>query len=368
MRGLTAIIGLLGLTSPLVATAETASGRIETSAGPLAVVEMVAGLTEPWAFGFLPGGALLITERGGRLLRVEAGQAHPVAGLPELYVGGQGGLLDLMVPRDFAASREIWLSYSAKAEGGAATAVGRGRLSPEGTVLEGFETVWTGDAAPGGRHFGVRLVEGRDGTIFVATGDRGTGPRGQQAQNPATSIGKVIALGRDSRPLGSPSGAVPGLHSLGHRNIQGAALDAEGALWVVEHGAKGGDELNQVRAGRNYGWPVISYGVDYSGAKIGQGTAAQGMEQPSTYWDPSIAPSGLAIYQGDLLPGWRGSHFVGSLKFDQIHRLDPQAGFAEEILKSPATARVRDLREGPDGAIWFLSVGQGALYRMAPAR
>ena len=177
-----------------------------------------------------------------------------------------------------------------------------------------------------------------------------------------------MAFSRDGRPKPAPEGWAAGLHSFGHRNIQGAVFDDKGAFWVVEHGAKGGDELNRVEAGRNYGWPVISYGVDYSGAKIGVGTEAPGLEQPVHYWDPSIAPSGLMSYQGALIPGWRGSLLTGSLKFGQIHRLDPSRGFAEEILKGAATARLRDLREGPDGAIWFLSVGQGALYRMAPPK
>lgn len=347
------------------------AGEVETSAGRLAITPILEGLEEPWAIDFLPDGALVVTERAGRLLLARDGVARDVAGLPEVFTDGQGGLLDVLVPRDFATSREIWLSFAAPVESGGATAAGRGRLSEDGSSLESFETVFTGDGFPGGRHFGSRLVELPDGRIAVTTGDRGTGPDGLQAQDPMVSVGKVIVLNRDGSPGVTQDGWLSGAYSLGHRNIQGAALDLDGRLLTVEHGAQGGDELNAPEEGRNYGWPVISYGENYGGGKIGDGTANPGMEQPLHYWDPSIAPSGMVVYSGMLIPDWRGDILFGSLNSDFLGRLDPDTpadtGFAEERIAAPETGRVRDVVEGPDGAIWFLSVYDGAVYRMAPA-
>lgn len=343
-----------------------AASVIDSSAGRLAISPVLTGLQEPWALDFLPDGAFLVTERDGRLLLVRDGVSSVVAGTPKVWENGQGGLLDVMVPRDFATSREVWLTFAVALGRGGATAVGSGRLSEDGTRLEGFVTHWQGEGAPGGRHFGSRLVEGRDGTIFVTTGDRGTGPEGMQAQDPMRPEGKVIRLNRDGSPAAAFPGHAPGVFSIGHRNAQGAALDAQGNLWTVEHGARGGDELNRIEANRNYGWPVITYGVNYNGRRIGEGQEKPGMEQPLHYWDPSIAPSGLMVYQADLIPGWRGDIFTGSLNSDFISRLDPENGFAEERLAAPETARVRDVAQAPDGSIWFLSVIDGAVYRLAP--
>jgi aldose sugar dehydrogenase len=294
-----------------------------------------------------------------------------VAGGPPVEVDGQGGLLDILIPRDFATSREVWLTYAEPHDAGAVTAVGRGVLSADGTALEGFSTVFAiPEGSDEGRHFGSRLVEATDGTLFLTVGDRGTGPRGMQAQDPMRGEGKVIHLTRDGRPATVLEGALPGVFSWGHRNPQGAALDLEGRLWTVEHGAKGGDELNAPEAGRNYGWPVITYGENYNGRAIGEGTAKEGMEQPVHYWDPSIAPSGLLVYSGSLIPEWRGDIFFGSLNSDFLGRLDPdtpaETGFAEERITGDETLRVRDVVEAPDGSIWFLSVGNGAAYRLVP--
>lgn len=353
-----------------VAAAPLGAATVTTSAGALQITEMIPGLEEPWALAFLPDGAVLVTERDrARLSLWQGGRLQALTGGPQVRGGGQGGLLDILVPRDFATSREIWLTYSVAARRGAATAIGRGRLNAAGTGLEGFTTVWTGDAATGGRHFGARLAEAPDGTIWLGTGDRGTGPEGQEAQDPASSIGKVLAFDRAGQPRPAPAGWAPGVVSLGHRNIQGAAFDGAGRFWVVEHGARGGDEVNPVAPGLNYGWPVIAYGVNYGGTRIGTGTHAEGMEQPAHYWDPSMAPSGLAVYPASgPLGTWAGSLLVGSLKFDHISRLDPARDFAEELITAPETQRVRDVRIAPDGAIWFLSVTRGAAYRMAPAR
>lgn len=343
---------------------------VETSAGRLQITEMISGLEEPWALAFLPDGGVLVSERDrARLNLWRDGRLVALTGVPAVRHGGQGGLLDVMVPRDFATSREVWLTYSLSFRGDGATAMGRGRLNAEGTALEGFQLLWSGTPAGGGRHFGARLAEAPDGTIWLGTGDRGTGPGGQQAQDPGSSIGKVMAFDRAGKPLPARPGWAPGVASLGHRNIQGAAFDANGQFWVIEHGARGGDELNRIEPGLNYGWPVIAYGVNYIGTRIGTGTHAPGMEQPVHYWDPSIAPSGLAIHPGDgLLPEWGGSLLLGSLKFDHIVRLDPARGFAEERIAAPETGRVRDVRIGPDGAVWFLSVTRGAAYRIAPVQ
>lgn len=360
-------LALLIASVPAVAVGDV----VETSAGPLQITPVATELSEPWGIAFLSDGSFLVTERDGRLLRVEGGTSTPVEGVPEVVAEGQGGLLDVLVPTDFATSREVWLSFSASADGGVAMATGFGRLSEDGTRLEDFRTVFTGDGYPGGRHFGARLVEMPDGAIALTTGDRGTGPGGLDAQDPKLAPGKVILLNRDGTPAIAQEGWLPGALSLGHRNIQGAALDLSGRLLTVEHGAQGGDELNAPERGKNYGWPVISFGANYGGGKIGEGAEKQGMEQPLHYWDPSIAPSGLMVYSGKLVPEWKGDIFFGSLNTNFLGRLDPDTpaatGFAEERIESDQTGRVRDVVEAPDGSIWFLSVYDGAVYRMAPA-
>ena len=343
-----------------------AARQAETSVGQVTITEMAGGLDEPWGIAFLPDGQFLVTERPGRLTLFAArgGEGRKISGVPEVAEIGQGGLLDVMIPRDFATSREVWISYARADGAGAGTALGVGRLSDDGSALQEFRVVFAAPGTRGGNHFGSRIVEAPDGTIFLTTGERGAA---RLAQDPMRPQGKVLHFNRDGSPATRNPGMLAGVHSLGHRNPQGAALDASGQLWVVEHGARGGDELNRVRQGANYGWPVISYGKTYAGRKIGEGTAKDGMEQPAMFWDPSIAPSGLMFYQGDLFPDWKGDVFIGSLKFDYLSRLDPDAGYAEERISGEETGRVRDVLEGPDGAIWFLSVTNGAAYRMTPA-
>ncbi|WP_037309173.1 PQQ-dependent sugar dehydrogenase [Ruegeria halocynthiae] len=341
---------------------------LETSAGPASITSMVDGLDTPWAIGVLPDGSFLVTEREGQLLFVTDGQAKPVKGAPKVAAKGQGGLLDVTVARNFAQTREIFLTFAKPQRGGAGTAVAVARLSENGNRLTNLRVIF--EANPGGstgRHFGSRVVEAADGTLFVTIGDRGDRPLAQDRSN---HMGTVIRINRDGtvpadNPFIGQSEIRPEIWSFGHRNPQGAGLDARGRLWVSEHGARGGDEVNLVQPGLNYGWPVISYGVHYSGEKIGEGSAKEGMEQPQHYWDPSIAPSGLMVYSGKLWPEWEGDVFVGSLKFDYISRLEGAPLREVEKITGPETERVRDIVEAPDGAIWFISVGQGEVYRMA---
>jgi glucose/arabinose dehydrogenase len=353
-----------------IGVAAGAAAALDTSAGPVRIEAMATGLDEPWSIGFLPDGRFVVTERAGRLTLFPAEGGAPlgrISGLPQVAAVGQGGLLDVLIPRDFAQSREVLLSYAmAQPGGGEGTALGIGRLSGDGRQLDDFRQIFQmRHGGTGGRHFGSRMVEAPDGTIFLTIGDRGAG---QPAQDSARHEGSVVRLTRSGAAAGDGfgPGALPELYSKGHRNPQGAALDASGRLWVVEHGAQGGDEVNLVEAGRNYGWPLIAYGRDYDGGKIGTGSAAPGLEQPAMYWDPSIAPSGLMIYSGHLFPEWQGDFFTGSLKFDFISRLDPEANYAEERIQSSETGRVRDVRQGLDGAIWFLSVTEGAVFRIVP--
>jgi len=364
---------ILGLFLVLVVAAGAARAEILGSdAGPIRVETMITGLNTPWAIAFIPGGGYLVTERDGRLLHVRDGQARRVQGVPRVAAVGQGGLLDVMVPRDFATSRAVFLSFSrAEPGGGAGTAVAVGQLASDGTILRDVRTIFT--AAPGsrgGRHFGSRIVEATDGTLFVTLGERGNRP---SAQDRGNHNGSIVRINRDgSVPADNPfvdnPGVQPEIWSYGHRNPQGAVVDGQGRLWVVEHGARGGDEVNPIRRGANYGWPVIAHGRHYSGEKIGEGTAKPGMEQPVFYWDPSIAPSDVTIYSGRLWPEWRGDFLVGSLKFDMISRLAGNPLREVERLSGASTGRVRDVAEAPDGAIWVVSEGRGAIFRLTPAR
>ncbi|MEL7090614.1 MAG: PQQ-dependent sugar dehydrogenase [Pseudomonadota bacterium] len=344
------------------------AAALDTQAGLVTTTPVVTGLDEPWGVAELPDGSLLITERSGVLLRVSDGRTSQVDGVPRVADRGQGGLLDITLARDFAQTRTLFLTYSKPQRGGAGTALAAAELSADGTRLENLRDLFvSARGSSGGRHYGSRVVEARDGTLFVTTGDRGDRPSAQDRSN---HNGSVIRVNRDGtvpgdNPFVGVEGVQPQIWSYGHRNPQGAGLDARGQLWTAEHGARGGDEVNRVQKGANFGWPVISYGVHYSGARIGDGTSKPGMEQPAMYWDPSIAPSGLMVYQGDMFPDWRGDMFVGSLKFNYISRIDTGGTVREvERIAGDETLRVRDIVEAPDGSILFISVGQGAVYRM----
>lgn len=363
---LNVLIGALIALSTTLAHA----GTLETDAGEVRVDPMITGLDTPWAVDFLPGGAFLVTERDGDLLYVANGKAAKVGGAPRVRASGQGGLLDVMVPRDFATSREVLLTYSKPQSGGAGTALASGRLNAAGTALTNVRTLFEAkDGGGTGRHFGSRVIEARDGRLLISIGDRG---QSALAQDLDAYNGKIVRINRDGtvpedNPFVGVQRAQPEIWSLGHRNPQGLGVDAQGRVWTSEHGARGGDEVNLIHKGRNYGWPVISYGKHYSGKRIGEGTSKPGLEQPEHYWDPSIAPSGLLVYSGRLWPDWRGDIFVGALKSDYISRLDGAPLREVEQIKGPQTERVRDIVEAPDGSIWFISVGQGAIYRLSPA-
>ncbi|MDP3896117.1 MAG: PQQ-dependent sugar dehydrogenase [Mesorhizobium sp.] len=327
---------------------------------------VAGGLENPWGLAFLPGGGALVTERPGRmrLIGADGTLSEPIGGLPEIAAIGQGGLLDVAVAADFAQSGTIFFTFAEPGRGGAGTAIASARLVRDGAAarLEDVRVLFSMAKKTGrGQHFGSRIVVHPDGTIFFTTGDRGEGPRAQDMGDAAGAVLRINADGSvpsDNPYASGAGGALPQIWSKGHRNPQGLAIDSAGTLWTVEHGAKGGDEVNTPQAGRNYGWPVISYGVDYSGTKIGQGTEAPGYEQPVHYWDPSIAPSGLVVYEGAMFPEWRGDLLAGALKFQLLSRLDRDANgniVAEERMLDGAFGRIRDVNVAPDGAIWLLT-------------
>jgi len=374
-----ALAALLVTASGMTSGAAEAQTRDQAKACELVAEIRAGGLEHPWGLAFLPDGRVLVTERPGRLRLVDpAGSVGPVIdGTPPVVARGQGGLLDVALHPDFARNRLVYLSYSAGYGGGAGTAVARGRLETgDGRPrIDGLETIFRINRPSGTtRHFGSRLVFDPDGNLFVTVGERGEPER---AQDPGDHAGSVLRLRDDGSPAsGNPfaaagSGGAPEVWSYGHRNPQGMAWDQAGdRLWTVEHGARGGDEINLPQRGRNYGWPRISYGVHYSGGTIGEGSSAAGLEQPVYYWDPSIAPSGLAVVSGPLFPAWRGDLLVGALKDQMLVHLTVENGrvIGEERLFRREFGRVRDVRIGPDGAIWLLTdEPDGALIRVAPA-
>lgn len=333
----------------------------ETEHYTVRVATVADGLDHPWSLAWLPDGRMLVAERPGRLRIVAPGGevSAPVAGLPEIAAGGQGGLMDVLVDPGFAENRRIFLSYSEPGPGGRGTAVASAALQ-DGRLRDLAILFRQTPKSGGGRHFGSRLALAPDGTLFATVGDRGQPKR---ARDPHVNRGQVVRVHVDGRipadnPFADGVRARPEVWSLGHRNPQGAAIHPEtGALWIHEHGARGGDEINVPRSGRDYGWPTISYGRHYFGGKIGVGHSAPGLEQPIHYWDPSIAPSGMAFYTGDEFPAWRGSLLVGALKARLLVRLalDGDGVAAEERLSSGPRARIRDVRQGPDGHVYLLT-------------
>jgi len=371
------ITAALALATAIVVNEPAAQAQIVRSeAHDFRVVRLVEGLEHPWGLAFLPDGRMLVTERPGRLRIVNKDRkldGEPVTGLPAITPHGQGGLLDVALHPRFAENSLVYISYAARGEGGVSTEVARGRLS--GGRLEDVQVLFRQlPKSGGGRHFGSRLVFDRAGFLYITLGDRGEMER---AQKPGDHAGSVIRLHDDGRvpqdnPFVGKPGWKPEKYTLGNRNIQGAALHPRtGLLWTHEHGPQGGDEVNIIRAGVNYGWPVITYGVQYViGTKIGEGTHKTGMAQPLHYWVPSIAPSGMAFYTGDRFPRWRGDLFVGALRDQMLVRLrlDGEKVIAEERMLKDTLGRIRDVRNGPDGLLYLLTDDpRGVLARLEPA-
>lgn len=358
-------------------------------AAPLAQAQSVraevvaSNLQNPWAVAFLPEGRFLVTERPGRLRVIEANGrlGDPVQGLPDVAGQGQGGLLDVLLDADFARNRTLFFCYSEPGSGGNSTALARAQLSPDRTRLEDLKVIFSQKPkVASSAHFGCRIVESQsggkpDGLLYLTLGDRYS--RLQDAQTLNNHHGKVVRVHKDGRvpadnPFVSRAGALPEIWSYGHRNLQGATLSRDGTLWTHEHGPQGGDELNPTQAGRNYGWPVITYGQNYGGGKIGQGLTAQaGLEQPLHYWVPSIAPSGMAFLSSERYgPAWVGNLFVGSLKFGYLNRMELSQPFGGKVVREHKLLddlgqRIRDVRQGPDGWLYVVTDSrQGQLIRV----
>ncbi len=337
---------------------------------------IASGLEHPWSLAFLPDGRMLVTERPGRLryVTMKGEVSEPIAGVPAVHAVEQGGLLDVVLDPDFSANSTIYLSYAEPGDGDVnGTAVARAKL--DGARLTGLQVIFRqSPKVKSNYHFGSRLVFARDGNLFVTLGERYS--ERDSAQDLGTHLGKIVRITKDGKvPADNPfvgrAGALPEIWSLGHRNVQGATLDpTTGRLWAVEHGPRGGDEINLPEAGRNYGWPVITYGREYSGPAIGEGTAKAGMEQPLYYWVPSIATSGMTFYTSDVYPVWKGSLFVGALAAKLVARLVIGAdGKVKAEERFPVGERVRDIRQGPDGALYLVTdEDAGRLLRLTPAK
>lgn len=367
--------GLAGL-SALTALAAEAPRCDAVAAAPspgrIQLSEVARGLENPWALVFLPDGRMLVSERPGRLrLVTPQGQlSAPLAGVPAVVAKGQGGLLDVALDPDFARNRLVYLGYAEAGEGGAGTAIARARLDDAGLALRELRVIYRQTPKVSGNgHFGVRFAFGADGKLYAALGER---QKFEPAQDPQQSLGKVIRLNPDgSAPADNPftgkAGWLPEIWSLGHRNPQGFARQpGSDRLWLVEHGARGGDEINLLAAGTNYGWPVISYGTHYTGLKIGEGQAKPGMAQPQCYWDPSIAPGNMSFYSGDKVPGWRGNLFVAALKDQAVHRLTLDGTRISGAERIPVGKRVRDIRVGPDGWLYLITdESEGQILRLS---
>jgi glucose/arabinose dehydrogenase len=369
------VIALVAMVSAAAGGRADDDGIFESERERFRVVTLVRGLDHPWGLAFLPGGDMLVSERRGRMLRIDGKtlEPTPVRGLPRVAAVGQGGLLDIAVHPDFDFNRLIYFSFAGADQSGLGTEVARGRL--QGDALEAVEVIFRAlPKSGGGRHFGSRLLFAKDGRLLITLGDRGNRPRAQDISDHAGSVIRVNDDGGvpEDNPFVNTPGARPEIYTYGNRNVQGIALDpATGAVWENEHGPQGGDEVNVLVSGRNYGWPVITYGRNYgTGTKIGEGTHKEGMEQPLHQWSPSIAPSGMTLYTGSMFPAWRGNLFVGALKYRLVARLEVRDGriVHEERLLEGVLGRIRDVRTGPDGYIYLLTdEGDGVIARLEPA-
>jgi aldose sugar dehydrogenase len=370
-------VAILVAVSFLIATSTRGQEQaFGSSAGELEVRTIARGLANPWALAFLPDGKMLVTERPGRMriVTTEGQISPPLKGVPEVWASGQGGLLDVVIDKSFAQNKTIYFCFAERTEGGGRTTVARAKLSDSNGRLDDVKIIFRQQGPlSSGNHYGCRIAQADDGNLFVALGDHFT--HRDQAQNLGNHLGKLIRIAPDgSVPSGNPfagrTDAKPEIWSYGHRNVQALAIHpTSGDPWEIEHGPRGGDELNLIGKGKNYGWPVIGYGIDYSGAKIHDATAKNGMEQPLKYWVPSIAPSGMAFYTGKLFPNWNGSLFTGALRGAMLVRLTLNGNVvtSEERLLQNLHERIRDVRQGPDGALWLLTdSSNGRVLRVAP--
>jgi glucose/arabinose dehydrogenase len=361
--------------APAMAVDET----FRTDDGAIRVTTAAAGLEHPWGLAILPDGRMLVTEKPGRLRLVSADGtlSEPLAGVPEVDARGQGGLLDVALDPEFEANRLVYLSYAEPGDGGNSTAVARGVLSEDATSLTELEVIFSQEPKlPSEGHFGSRLVFDANGRLFVTLGDRFKPEFRVQAQELDSHVGKIVRIRPDGsvpedNPFVGQSGALPEIWSYGHRNIQAAAIHPEtGALWEIEHGPRGGDEINIAEPGVNYGWPVVSHGVNYDGTPVGTGrTQQEGMADPLHTWTPVIAPSGMAFYTGSAFPDWRGDLFVGGLKPTALVRLELDGARVahEERLLEDLGKRIRDVAQGADGSLYLLTDEEnGEVLRVAP--
>jgi len=377
--GMRFILLLAALLLPMRA-ASAAPQTFASSAGELKVETVAGGLVHPWSLAFLPDGRMLVTERPGRMRIVtrDGKLSPPLANVPRVFAVSQGGLLDVILDRDFARNRTIYFSYAEPFDGGGRTALARAQLDASETPRLIDLTVIYRQHGPAsrGNHFGGRIAQAADGNLFLTNGEHFIDR--DMAQTLDNDLGKVVRMTPDGaapkdNPFAGRAGARPEIWSLGHRNPQGLAINpADGKLWEQEHGPMGGDEINLIQPGRNYGWPRVSYGLNYDGTPVGTGKSQMaGMEDPLWHWTPSIAPSGMAFYTGNLFPGWKGSLINGALKFQMIVRLEMQGDkvVKEERLLQGLRERIRDVRQGPDGALYLLTDNNaGRILRVAPAK
>lgn len=365
----------------LGAVPAVAAENFDTEKGRIAVDTIADGLPHPWAIDFLPDGRMIVTERGGRMRIVTqaGGIGEAIQGVPEVDVGGQGGLLDVAVHPNFTENRLIYWSFSEAGQGGNSTAVARGRLSEDATTLNEVRVIFSQKPKlRSNMHFGSRLVFDGNGHLFVTLGERSAAKFRVQAQQLDSHLGKVVRLMEDGtvpgdNPFVNKPDALPEIWSYGHRNPQAAAINpATGELWEIEHGPRGGDEINIPQAGKNYGWPVISYGVNYDGTPVGSGKSEMpGMEQPIYQWTPVIAPSGMAFYTGALFPQWKNDLFVGGLRAGALVRLELDGNRVthEERLLRELGLRIRDVVQSPDGNLYVITdEDDGMILKLSPAK
>ena len=371
-------VAILLAASLLIATGTRGEDTsFASSAGQLEVQTAASGLVHPWSLAFLPDGRMLVTERPGRMRIVTAeGQlSSPLKGVPEVWASGQGGLLDVIIDKSYAQNNTIYFCFAERTAGGGRTAVARAKLNDANGRLDDVKIIFRQEGPlSSGNHYGCRIVQANDGNLFVTLGEHFN--YRNEAQNLGNHLGKLIRIAPDGsvpsdNPFAGRGDAKPEIWSYGHRNEQGLAINpASGDLWEIEHGPRGGDEVNIIGKGKNYGWPVIGYGIDYSGAKIHESTAKDDMEQPIKYWVPSIAPSGMAFYTANLFPKWTGSLFTGALAGRMLVRLSLNGNTVtgEERLLQNLNERIRDVRQGPDGALWLLTDNSaGRILRVSPA-